>query len=80
MKKKYTKSNYNKLLELLYQIRTGRAMRQSDLAQLLDVPQSFISKIESGERKIDIVTFLEICDALEIHPTDVISQFLNKIK
>lgn len=37
-------------------------MRQ--LAALLEVPHSFVGKVEQGERRLDVVEFLEYCDAL----------------
>lgn len=79
LKKKFKKTDYNKLLELLYQLRSAQGLRQSDLADKLGVPQSFISKIESGERKIDIVTFIYICEGLNVSPIEAFTQFINKI-
>ena len=29
-------------------------------------PQSFVSKVERGERRLDVVEFLEIAEALQI--------------
>ena len=76
---KYLKTDYNKLLELIYQVRTAQGIRQSDLAEKMDVPQSFVSKIESGERKIDIMTFIELCENMEIDPVEVFQKFIQKL-
>lgn len=79
MKKSLNTKNYNVLLELLYQARVGLNLRQSDLAEKLKVPQSFISKIESGERRIDIIELYEICDALEIEFIDFVRRLTKKL-
>jgi len=34
----------------------------------LTAPQSFIAKYEGGERRIDVVEFIEICKAIEADP------------
>ena len=39
-------------------------MTQIQLARVLNLPQSFISKIETGERRIDIIELQMICRAL----------------
>lgn len=54
MKKYLNSKESNVLLEMLYQLRTATGMKQSDLAKQLKINQSFISKIENGERRIDI--------------------------
>lgn len=39
-------------------------LRQTDLAERIGEPQSFVSKIETGERRLDIPELREICRAL----------------
>ncbi len=59
------KKYYLVITELLYRLRINAAMTQQQLAVKLKVPQSYISKIESGERRIDIIELRELCNALD---------------
>lgn len=63
---------YKKFRRLLIEARQKQSMTQTQLAEKLGRPQSFISKYENGERRIDLVEFLEIADALMIDPVDFI--------
>jgi len=36
----------------------------------LETPQSFVSKIESGERRFDVLELRQLCAAIEISPLD----------
>jgi transcriptional regulator with XRE-family HTH domain len=52
------------LIGALRQIRLDAQLTQADLALRLKKPQSFVSKYENGERRLDIVELYEICLAL----------------
>lgn len=55
---------YRALLAALVQARLEADMTQQQLADKLGRPQSFVSKIENGDRRIDVIEFLEICRLL----------------
>lgn len=55
-----------RLYSLLKKLRQNSGIRQVDLAEKLGVPQSFISKCESGERQLDIVELRQVCRAIGI--------------
>ncbi|WFC62633.1 XRE family transcriptional regulator [Pseudomonas sp. REST10] len=47
--------------EVLKQLRLDAQLTQSELANRLNKPQSYVSKYESGERRLDVVEIREIC-------------------
>ena len=70
---------YGRFRELLVQYRQARAITQVQLAEVLKRPQSFVSKYESGERRLDLVEFLEISTALQFDPCESIRIILSEI-
>ena len=58
--------NEQTLLALLRAARREAGMRQVDLADRLRRPQSYVSKYESGERRLDLLELRQICNALGI--------------
>lgn len=60
---------------LLRQVRIEARLTQAELAQRLAKPQSFVSKYESGERRLDLVEVQEICHALGVSLTSFIRRF-----
>lgn len=62
-------------IEIITRLRVKRCesqLTQKDLAQLMGVSQSFISKVESCERRLDVIEFLNWMDSLHITFSDVI--------
>lgn len=53
---------------------------QESLAQALDRPQSFIAKVENGERRLDIVEFVHLARLLSIDPISIIDNIPAKHK
>lgn len=68
-------ANQIRLRELLRDIRNESGLRQVDLAANLNEPQSFVSKYESGERRLEFVEVIEICSALGITLGEFVRRF-----
>ena len=68
------------LQKLLRQIRKEVGLRQADLAKRLGQPQSFVSKYESGERRLDVIELHQICTTLGIPLIEFIKRFEELIK
>jgi transcriptional regulator with XRE-family HTH domain len=63
------------LRELLRRVRQEAELRQIDVAKRLEKPQSFVSKYESGERRLDLVELRQVCAALEISLEAFVQRF-----
>jgi transcriptional regulator with XRE-family HTH domain len=60
------------LRQLLIAARKASGLSQEELAQRLKSTQSAVSKIERGERRLDVVEFLNWCDAIGVDPEKII--------
>jgi len=56
----------NLLQRLLRELRREAGLPQVEVAKRLGKPQSFVSKYESGERRLDVLELRELCRALEV--------------
>ena len=74
---------YKVFREMLSKIRLDKGMLQSEVAEKLDKNQSFVSKYERGERRLDFAEFIELADALDIDLSEFIENYkieLNKLR
>lgn len=69
-------SHRQHLQALLRQIRVDAGLRQTDLAKLLKQSQSFVSKYESGERRLDLLEIRQICEAVKL----TLPEFINRLE
>jgi transcriptional regulator with XRE-family HTH domain len=65
------------LIEVLVTARKAAGLNQRDLAARLKRPRSFVGRIESGERRIDVIEFIEIARVLEVDPRQLFAKILN---
>jgi transcriptional regulator with XRE-family HTH domain len=54
------------LRALLRETRQAAGLRQTDVAERLGVPQSFVAKVEGGERRLDVVELRRLCFVLGV--------------
>ena len=59
---------------VLRDARVAQGLTQVDVARRLGRAQSYVSKYESGELRVDVVALFEICAALEVRAVDLIEQ------
>jgi len=59
---------YQRLIALLVDARKDAQMTQQDLSARLGKPQSYVSKYERGERRLDVIEFLQITLNLKTDP------------
>ena len=68
------------LRSLLRQARRQAGLRQVDLAKRLGQPQSFVSKYETGERRLDVLELRQVCSALGIGLTDFVRRLEESLQ
>ena len=68
------------LLKLLKEIRNEAGLRQQDIATRLGQPQSFVSRYESGGRRLDVVELREVCQACDVSLTEFSRRFERLLK
>jgi transcriptional regulator with XRE-family HTH domain len=64
--------------ELMVKARKSAGLTQHDLAKRLHKPQSFVAKYEGGERRVDVVEFIEICKAIEADPNKLLKVLIRR--
>lgn len=65
MEKSIYSAEYQRLCLLLREIREEAGLTQNQVAERLDVPQSFVSKYEHCQRRLDVVELAHVAGALE---------------
>lgn len=77
-KSQFTES-YRAMLSVLVEARKAAGVTQIELARRLRKPQPFISKIERGVRRVDVIEFCVIARAIGVDPVDLLSEVLSNI-
>ena len=72
------RQKYEFLRSELKKARLEANLLQTDLAKILKKPQSYISKVESGERSMDIIEFLDYCNGLGLEPSKWLKKIIDK--
>lgn len=62
-----------KFLRHMRELRLQAGLRQSDVANALGRPQSYVSKYESGEKTLDVFELVAICQVLNIPVAEIIA-------
>ncbi|MBY5933739.1 helix-turn-helix domain-containing protein [Tateyamaria omphalii] len=68
------------LMQVLVETRKSKGVTQQELADRLDRPQSYVAKIETGERRLDVVEFVEWAVVLEAPVGQVLQSVSEAVK
>ena len=80
MEKNLYTERQDALLKLLRASREQAGLRQEDVAERLGRPQSFVSKYESGERRLDVLELYDVCVALGVSLSDFVLSLEKQLK
>lgn len=67
------------LCALLREYRVKSGLTQVEVAKHLSRPQSFVSKYETGERRLDLVELSEVCDALGVDLVATVAAYRKRL-
>ncbi len=70
----------NAFREAIKEIRTNIDLKQTQLAKKLRKPQSYVSKYERGERKLDFIEVLDICKVCDVSIDEFVSIYSRNVK
>lgn len=76
MRKSLRTKGHARLIALLKEHRLGAGLTQQHLADKLGVPQSFVALYEGGERRLDVLEFIEAANAIGVDPGTLFAQLL----
>lgn len=77
MPKTITSPLQKKLANMLVRLRKEAGLRQIDLAEKLGVYQSWVTHLESGQRRVDVVELIELGRIIGFDPAEVVRK-LNR--
>jgi transcriptional regulator with XRE-family HTH domain len=66
-----------RLQKLLRDVRLEAGLKQAELADRLESDQSFVSRYERGERRLDLVELEQICAACKIKLTELVQRYCS---
>jgi len=72
VEKTLSSRRHRSLIDLLIKRREAAGMTQAELAARLGQYQSFVARLESGQRRVDVVEFLELSEVLGFNAAEAI--------
>jgi transcriptional regulator with XRE-family HTH domain len=78
MKSVHTDS-YRTVTRALKDARERAGLTQQQVASRLRRPQSFVAKYESGERRLDVIEFMIIAEAVRVNPARLLARLMKRL-
>ncbi|WP_434725442.1 helix-turn-helix domain-containing protein [Mesorhizobium sp. RIZ17] len=74
MPKSLRSPRHQRFLAQLISLRNAKGLTQEQVAEKLGRPQSFVAKYEGGERRLDVIEFLDVTAALGVDPCEILAR------
>lgn len=68
---------YERFSRLLIEAREESGLSQQEVADRLGRPQTYVSRCERGVRRLDVIEFLEIAQAIGTNPIEFIKKLVS---
>lgn len=68
---------HQEFIAFIASVRKAAGITQVELADRLGKPQSFVSKVERGERRLDVIEFCQVAEALGHDPAKLLQEFIG---
>ena len=79
MTKSLHSDRYAELLVVLRSARQLAGLTQGDIAKRLGKPQSYVSKLERGERRIDVIEFIDFIEVSGFDPVASLNALIGTL-
>ena len=66
--------------EVLTRVREREGLRQSEVAERLGLPASYLSKIENGTRRLDVIELIRIAEAMNVEPDEIVREVAKEMQ
>ena len=80
MKKKLYIAQRDRLIALLREMRLEAGLTQADLAARVEKDQAYVSRYESGQRRLDVLEVREICEAVGVTTEEFVRRLEKALK
>ncbi len=80
MPKPTHRQKYEVFLAQLRAARVRAGMTQEETAKRLGSTQTFVSKCERGERRLDVIDLIDFLDAFGANPADFVNELSSKLR
>ena len=78
MSKQLRGVRHKRMMAALVEIREKAGVSQRELARRLDRAHSYVGRIETGDRRLDLPEFIEWCELLDADPVEVLQRIVKR--
>jgi transcriptional regulator with XRE-family HTH domain len=66
--------------QVLVEVREEAGLKQSDVAAKLGLPASYLSKVENGTRRLDVIELVHIAEAMDVDPGEIVQRLQMRLR